>query len=134
MGCLRGVLAGGVVGASRGRPLLPTHSRRAKEGDKVTLLAFPTAPQLLGWKHHTRQEVVAVSGRGKAAFAWLLRAEAPGVTEEELLYSGEEMESLDAKLGAAATKILKGEPGRRIMQRVNDLSKIGVINSSSASE
>ena len=39
----------------------------------------------------------------------------------------EVLHTLEAKLGAAATKILKGEPGRRIMQRIDDLERTGVM-------
>jgi hypothetical protein len=104
----------------------PPPKRVVKEGEKISLLQYPTLPQLLAWKQNTRAEVVAVSGMGQKAFTWITRAEDPEVSIEELMNPGD-FESLDAKFAAAIGKIMKGEAGRRMAQRVNDASKKGIM-------
>ena len=58
-----------------------------------------------------RHEITAASGRGEEAFLWTVKDELPDAPYESLQDS-ECLESLDAKLSSALTKISTGEQGR----------------------
>ena len=75
----------------------PVVKRVVKEGDKMTLLQYPTPPQLKAWKQHARDEFVAVSGMGKKAFDYFQRVDDPDVTVEDL-DDTEEFSSMGPKL------------------------------------
>jgi hypothetical protein len=86
---------------------------RVKEADAIKVPAFPAPARYPAWKAAVRNEITAASGRGEEAFLWAMRTEAPDVTFDDLRDS-EGLNSLDAKLSAALTKISSGELGRRI--------------------
>jgi hypothetical protein len=60
-----------------------------------------------------RNQVTAASGRGEAAFKWIVETEDPAATYVQFADSAG-YDSLDAKLAAALTSVASGELGRRI--------------------
>ena len=72
-----------------------------------------------------RTEVTAASQRGDACFDWIRRVEAPDSMFEAMADSGPLFESMDAKIMAALTRLLKGELNRRVQQEINTAAKAG---------
>ena len=61
-----------------------------KEADiiDIRLPNAPDPPHFDKWQATVRQEVVAASGRGQAAFEWMLEVERPGVNFDDLSSPG----------------------------------------------
>ena len=77
---------------------------RVKEADHIKITQLPRVDQIRAFKNMMRQEVTSCSGRGDAAFMWMLEIENPGTTFESLAKSGKKFESIDCKLASALTK------------------------------
>ena len=77
------------------------------------------------WRVALRDEVVAASGRGDAAFAWIQLVEHPNATSVALAVSGSKFQSIDLKLKAALAKIAHGDLGRQLTQATEDEAKRG---------
>ena len=107
-----------------GLPALPARAPAVKvrETDSIKLLPLPLTPQFDAWKIALRSEVVAASGRPRAAFDWIIETENPKTTFEELADCGE-FESLDCKLAAALGKIAKGSIGRVLTNATKSTAK-----------
>ena len=78
------------------------------------------------WRVALRDEVVAASGRGDAAFAWIQLVEHPDATSEALAVSGNKFQSIDLKLKAALAKIAHGDLGRQLRRPQRTKLKGGV--------
>ena len=87
--------------------------RPTKEADHIKLHASLNTVQFKHWRTAVCDEVFAASGRGKAAFDWIVEVEKPGATYDAMANVGE-FESLDGKLYAALTKVMTGELGRKV--------------------
>ena len=85
-----------------------------KEADTMKLGPLPEAPRLTLWKQSVRDKVVSASGRGEAAFAWILEAENFEIPDDSLEARGP-FESMDAKLSSALNDILRGRIATIIM-------------------
>ena len=84
-----------------------------------------SSPGFPGWWSQVRTEVTAASQRGDVCFDWIRKVEAPDSTFEEFGDSGLMFQSIDAKIMAALTRLLKGELNRRVQQEINTAAKAG---------
>ena len=100
--------------------------RPMKEADHIKLHALPNTVQFKHWRTAVRDEVIGASGRGEAAFHWIVEVEKPGATYEAMANVGQ-FESLDGKLSAALTKIMTGELGRKVNQIKETGTKEGIL-------
>ena len=103
----------------------PQVLRKIKEADQVKIPALPEMAGFRAWRVALRDEVVAASGRGDAAFAWIQLVEHPDATSEALAVSGNKFQSIDLKLKAALAKIAHGDLGRQLTQATEDEAKRG---------
>ena len=78
---------------------------------------MPTPQQYRAWRAAIRSQVPAASGRGEAAFQWVMAAEQPDALFENFQDSAG-FDSLDAKLAAALTSNVSDELGRRVTMAV----------------
>jgi hypothetical protein len=92
----------------------PVFARRT-ENEKLTFLAMPESSLgFPGWWSQVRTEVTAASQRGDVCFDWIRKIEDPESTFDAFGDSGLMFQSMDAKIMAALTRLLKGELNRRI--------------------
>ena len=75
--------------------LVKRSKARAKEADHIKITALPRVDQIRAFKNMMRGEVTSCSGRGDAAFMWIMECENKGTTFEYLRRSGRKFESLD---------------------------------------
>jgi hypothetical protein len=94
-------------------------SSKVKEADTVKVPPMPNPQQYRAWRAAIRSQVTAASGRGEAAFQWVMQAEWHEI-RYEMLQDSEGFDSLDAKLAAALTSTVSGELGRRITMAVEN--------------
>jgi hypothetical protein len=99
--------------------------RKIKEADSVKVQPLPEMPGFRAWKVALRDEVVAASGRGDEAFAWIQRVERSDATMDNLAHSGRKFLSIDLKLKAGLAKVAHGELGRLLTQATEDEAKKG---------
>ena len=59
-------------------------SSKVKEADTVKVPPMPTPQQYRAWRAAIRSQVTAASGRGEAAFQWVMQAEWHETTHEML--------------------------------------------------
>ena len=99
---------------------------KVKEGESIKLKEWPTYGQLKLWRQHTRKEFRACSGLGRAAFLLIRRAERRTTTFEECGQIPDKFVSVVDKLNASMSRILKGEAGRKISNREEELAAKGI--------
>ena len=100
---------------------------KPKEAESIKLKALPLPAQFQAWRQGVRTEVAAASGRGQVAFSWICEAENESATFESMGICDKSFVSLDTKLCSALTAILKGDIGRRINVRVEEMARAGVM-------
>ena len=96
---------------------------RSREADTIRVPALPHTTGLRAWRSSVRAEVTAASGRGHVAFKWVREVERDSATFSGLSDSAG-LESLDAKLASALTKVLSGELGRKVSQATEKEAKM----------
>ena len=87
---------------------------KVKEAESIRLPDFPSPETYRSWKISMRETVRAASDQPDEAFKWLLEVYTKEATLESLRATGKFL-TLDTKLLAALSKIVKGELGRRIL-------------------
>ena len=87
---------------------------KVKEAESIRLPDFPSPETYRSWKISMRETVRAASDQPDEAFKWLLEVYTKEATLESLKETGK-FWTLDTKLLAALSKIVKGELGRRIL-------------------
>ena len=87
---------------------------KVKEAESIRLPDFPSPETYRSWKISMRETVRAASDQPDEAFKWLLEVYTKEATLESLRETGKFL-TLDTKLLAALSKIVKGELGRRIL-------------------
>ena len=87
---------------------------KVKEAESIKLPDFPSPETYRSWKISMRETVRAASDQPDEAFKWLLEVYTKESTLESLRDTGKFL-TLDTKLLAALSKIVKGELGRRIL-------------------
>ena len=101
-----------------------------KEQDKLSIPAFPTVLQLSNWRRRVRNEVATASARPHLALPWVMQTEDLAISDEQLqINPQQEWSSLDAKLSVALQQIMKGELGRRVSLREEELNQKGLMMS-----
>ena len=107
----------------RSDPLLP----KAKEAESIKLKALPLPAAFQAWRQGVRTEVAAASGRGQIAFSWICEAEHESATFESMGRCDPSFVSLDTKLCSSLTAILRGDIGRRINVRIEEMARAGIM-------
>lgn len=91
-----------------------TKPYKVKSGD-IKLQQWPTTTAFPAWRRALRQAVISASERPERARPWIFAVEADDVTMEELACADDDKHrTLDAKLAEALSKVLKGEPARKV--------------------
>ena len=90
--------------------LIKRSKSRVKEADHIKVTALPRVDQIRAFKNMIRGEVTSCSGRGDAAFMWIMECENKGATFDGLRKSGRKFESLDCKLASALQKSCNNTP------------------------
>ena len=87
---------------------------KAKSGD-IKLPSWPTTMAFPAWRRTLRQAVISASDRPERARLWISAVESVDVIMEDMACADDDRHrTLDAKLAEALTKILKGEPARKM--------------------
>jgi hypothetical protein len=87
---------------------------KVKSGD-LRLPSWPTMAGFPVWRRTLRQAVISASNRPERARPWIFAVEDDGANMENLACADDDRHrTLDAKLAEALTKILKGEPARKV--------------------
>ena len=102
-----------VLEALTSKPSEPERPK-VKEAERIRLPDFPSPETYRSWKISMRETVRAASDQPDEAFQWLLHVYSKEATLESLRDTGKFL-TLDTKLLAALSKIVKGELGRRIL-------------------
>ena len=87
--------------------------RQHKEKEVIELPPLPTPPNFKWWRNTVRKAVAAASADPDTAFTWIKEVEKTDISFDELHESGQ-YRTLDAKLAAAISVILKGDFGKTI--------------------
>ena len=102
----------------------PGPRNRVKEADEIKVSQLPEIPQFTAWKQQLRSSVMSASGKGRAAFEWIMAVEDPSASYSELEYAGE-YESLDVKLAAGINKVAKGRIGKILTTLIEAAARQG---------
>ena len=92
-----------------------TISYKVKSGD-IKLPSWPTTTEFPAWRRTLRQAVISASDRSERARPWIFAVESDDIMMDDLACADDGLHrTLDAKLAEALTKILKGEPARKMV-------------------
>ncbi len=98
-----------------------------REGEKITVQAWPTAANFLEWRRSITKEVAAISGRGDdLAHHWIHAVESDDATFESMGDPGLFV-SLDRKLLKGLANITHGEFKRQQGLKEDEMKKAGQI-------
>ena len=85
-----------------------------KSGD-IKLPSWPSATAFPARRRTLRQAVISASDRPERARPWIFAAESDDILMDDLACAdGDRHRTIDAKLAEALTKVLKGEPARKM--------------------
>ena len=90
-----------------------------KKAESIKLTAFPTAPGFRTWKTYVQNEIAGASGDPQNAFRWIEKVEEKDMTLDVLGDRGN-FTTLDAKLGAAISRITQGDLSHEINLRMEE--------------
>ena len=87
---------------------------KVKSGD-IKSPSWPTTTAFPAWRRTLRQAVISASDRPERARPWIFAVESGDIMIDDLACADDDRHrTLDAKLVEALTKILKGEPARKM--------------------
>ena len=86
---------------------------KVKRGD-IKLPLWPTITAFPAWRRTLRQAVTSASDRPERARPWIFAVGSIVMMDDLACADDDRHKTLDAKLAEALTKILKGEPARKM--------------------
>ena len=87
---------------------------KVKSGD-IKLPSWPTTTAFPAWRRTLRQAMISASDRPERTRPWIFAVERDDIIMDDLACADDDRHrTLDAKLAEALTKILKGEPARKM--------------------